>query len=114
MFSLHDILGWYEEGMALFAQAIQGMESQPDCEAVRARAMTRCASLARSVGRYDEAERGFTAGLALARAAGDESNQAYALRQLGYFPMVRGDLPGALASLNAALNLCCFKRRQTS
>ncbi|NJM42328.1 MAG: tetratricopeptide repeat protein [Anaerolineae bacterium] len=102
---MHDILGWYDEGIAQFALAIECLADKPESDAVRARLMTRRASLARSVGRYDEAERWFSEGLALAHEVGDESNQAYALRQLGFFPMVRGDLDNGLASMNESLRL---------
>lgn len=105
LYFMHEILGWYDEGIELFSIAIEHLASTPDSDAVRARLMTRRASLARSVGRYDEAERWFSDGLSLARAVGDELNQAYALRQLGYFPMVRGDIAGGLASMNESLRL---------
>jgi tetratricopeptide (TPR) repeat protein len=102
---LYEVAGWYDEGIALFGLAAACLDGKRESDAVRARLITRRASLARSVGRLDEAEAWFSDGLALARAVGDESNQAYALRQLGYFPMLRGDVPSALASMEEALRI---------
>ncbi len=105
MFWMADIWGLYEEGLRLFEGALGCLKGKPGLEAVRGRLMARQGSLARLVGNYDEAEALFTEAEALSRAAGDASNQAYALRQLGFFPLMRGDVETGLRRLNESRQL---------
>lgn len=102
---LMDVTGRYSEGVHMFGEAINSLSAQPGTEAVRARLLARRGSLARLVGLYAEAEAWFTEAEALSRAVGDIANQAYALRQLGFFPLVRGEIETGLARLYESLRL---------
>lgn len=105
MFWMIDVTGRHLESVCLFAEAVACLQDQPGLESVRARLLARQGALARLVSDYAQVEALLTEAEALARAAGDTANQAYATRLLGFFPLVRGEVETGRARLQESVRL---------
>lgn len=105
MFWAMDVSGRHEEGVRLFGEAVNCLQGRPGSEAVRGRLLARQGALARLLSKYDEAQAMFIEAEAMSRTAGDASNQAYALRFLGFFLTVRGEVEAGLARMVESLRL---------
>jgi DNA-binding SARP family transcriptional activator/predicted ATPase len=105
LFWMIDVTGQHVEGMRLFAEAVRCLGDEPGSESIRARLLARQGALARLVSDYAQAETLLTQAEALSWAAGDVANQAYALRLLGFFPIVRGEAEAGRARLAESVRL---------
>lgn len=105
LFWICDVLGRQQEGMRLFAAAADGIAAEAGCGATRGRLMLRQGVLARLIGEFDQAEVLLTQAEALLHDTGDARNLAYAICQLGIFPVVRGDIDLGLARFSRSLRL---------
>lgn len=105
MFWMIDVTGWHREGVQLFGAAVTRYKNQPGWAALCGRLLARQGALARLISEYELAETLLTEAEALSRAAGDVANQAYALRLLGFFPLVRGEVEAGRARLAESVRL---------
>jgi DNA-binding SARP family transcriptional activator/predicted ATPase len=105
VFWICDVLGRQQEGIRMFAEAATSLKGQSDCDATKGRLILRRGVLARLIGRFDEAEALLTQAEAMLCATDDMRNHAYALCQLGIFPVVRGDVEAGLARFAESLRL---------
>lgn len=105
MFWMIDVTGRHAEGLQLFTEAARCLEDEPGSEPIRARLLARQGALARLVSDYAQAEALLTQAEALSHAAGDIANQAYALRLLGFFPLVRGEFETGRVRLEESVRL---------
>lgn len=105
VFWICDMLGWYGEAMGMFEAAVECLKDRPEHAATRGRLLLRKGVLARLIGQYGEAEVLLTEAEAHLRDSDDARNYAYALCQLGVFPVVRGDIEAGLLRFESSLKL---------
>jgi predicted ATPase/DNA-binding SARP family transcriptional activator/Tfp pilus assembly protein PilF len=104
-YRLHELRGWYLDGIQSLAQLAARLEGATDAEAalLLARTRTRIGALACWVGQFAEAERALEAALPLLRANGLLLDVAFTLTSMGYVASEQDDIQRAEELLREGL-----------
>lgn len=105
VFWIFDAHGRQRQGVELLAAAAACLTDDPTQAALYGRLLTRQASFLTMLGEFKPAEALCHQAEALSSSVGDVSNVAFAVRFLGYFAMIGGDLPAAQNLMARCLDL---------
>lgn len=105
VFWIFDAHGRQRQGVDLLAAAAKCLKDDPTQVALYSRVLTRQASFLTMLGEFKPAEELCHQAEALSSSSGDVSNVAFAVRFLGYFAMIGGDLPAAENWMTRSLEL---------
>ncbi|HZY40459.1 MAG TPA: tetratricopeptide repeat protein, partial [Anaerolineae bacterium] len=105
VFWIFDAHGRQRQGVDLLAAAAACLQDDPTQVALYSRLLTRQASFHTMLGEFKPAEELCHQAEARSSSIGDVSNVAFAVRFLGYFAMIGGDLPAAKNLMSRCLEL---------
>jgi DNA-binding SARP family transcriptional activator/predicted ATPase len=104
-FWIYDMHGQPTEAAELLAAAAACLEEDRTHAELYSQLLTRQVTFLTMLSEFERAEALCQRAMSLSREAGDLSNQAFAVRYLGYFAMVRGDLLESKALMLRCLEL---------